>query len=319
MLQKLITYQPTCLPPNQPTYLPTYLPTYQPTYQPTYLPTDLPTFQPTYLPTYIPTYLPTYIPTDLPTFQPTYLPTYIPTYLPSYLPTFLPTYLPTYLPTFLPTYLPTYLPTHLPLSLSLCNKVSINQSLSPPTPHPLTPTPPHPPALQKLMTTAPSELPSQSDVSGALAAILRLQRVYNLSTEQVYAGNYSGFTGPALSPLDAFRVGQQAFTDGMLAHSEDWLRLAVREMQGRKAATSTELNTELKHFPVEPSLPAVVTPDVVALRAEAGFTASERAAAISLLGRVHKFVSIPPSSGVGLHVATTSPADSLPRWQFERE
>ena len=123
--------------------------------------------------------------------------------------------------------------------------------------------------LQKLLSQTSSELPSQSDVEGALAAILRLQRVYNISTSQIYAGNYSGYTGPVLSPLDAYEIGKEAFTDGMLAQSEEWLQLAIDEMRTATGSADSPPFSE----------------------ADGGFTATDIAGAISLLGRVHKFVS----------------------------
>ena len=66
------------------------------------------------------------------------------------------------------------------------------------------------------MTKHKAELPSQSDLDGTLAAILRLQRFYNIPTYKVYAGNYTGYTGPSLSPLDAYHLGRRAFEDGMI-------------------------------------------------------------------------------------------------------
>ena len=128
------------------------------------------------------------------------------------------------------------------------------------------------PELQKLLTQTSSELPSQVDVDGALAAILRLQRVYNLSTSQIYAGNYSGYTGPVLSPLDAYAIGREGFTAGMLDQSEEWLRLATTEMQKAREQTSADFSPNSG--------------------TKLGFTEAERAAAIALLGRVNKFVSI---------------------------
>ena len=121
--------------------------------------------------------------------------------------------------------------------------------------------------LKRVFSTHHVELPSQADVDGAVAAILRLQRVYNLSTPQIYAGNYSGYTGPALSPLVAYVVGGRAFSDGHLEQSRQWLQLAVDKMQ----------------LAAEPEMTSMPEDNGV-------YTSQEKAAAIALLGRVHIYV-----------------------------
>lgn len=46
----------------------------------------------------------------------------------------------------------------------------------------------------------------------------------------MYIGNYSGFLGPPLEPTDAYQVGRQAFIDGYLTESIEWLELACKKM-----------------------------------------------------------------------------------------
>ena len=119
--------------------------------------------------------------------------------------------------------------------------------------------------MKHLLTKHETEIPLESDLEGSLAAILRLQRVYNISTSQIYAGNYSGYIGPTLSPLDAYDIGRRAFVDGMLKQSVDWLETARMQMQ-RARMTSQEVGSK----------PA--------------YSAMELSSVLSLLGRVYIWV-----------------------------
>ena len=108
-----------------------------------------------------------------------------------------------------------------------------------------------------------------------MAGILRLQRVYKLSTSDMYAGNYSGYTGPALSPLTAYAIGRQAFSDGLLDQSIQWLQLAVDQMRPEAAGRHRQ----------EVTSSAAVDENGV-------YTSHQRAAVIALLGRAYVFVSV---------------------------
>ena len=127
------------------------------------------------------------------------------------------------------------------------------------------------PDLERVYSAHRVELPSQSDVDGAVAAILRLQRMYKLSTSRVYAGDYSGYAGPALSPLIAYALGSRAFTDGMLEQSEQWLQLAADRMQ----LAAHERQPEMTSTPEDNGV----------------YTSAQKAATISLLGRVNIYVN----------------------------
>ena len=81
-------------------------------------------------------------------------------------------------------------------------------------------------------------LPTENDYQGSLSSLIRLQRVYTLSVQHMYAGNYSGYEGPALQPEDAFLLGRQAFMDGYLQEAIQWLKLAVDVMRSPETASS---------------------------------------------------------------------------------
>ncbi|KAK7114223.1 hypothetical protein V1264_000315 [Littorina saxatilis] len=99
------------------------------------------------------------------------------------------------------------------------------------------------PELHTVFSTHGVALPSQEDMEGAIAGILRLQRVYNISTMDIYAGNYRGFTGPALSPLTAFAIGRQAFSDGLLTNSVEWLQFALNKMRSAAGKAKQEVTS----------------------------------------------------------------------------
>ena len=81
-------------------------------------------------------------------------------------------------------------------------------------------------------------LPTENDYQGSLSSLIRLQRVYTLSVQHMYAGNYSGYEGPALQPEDAFLLGRQAFMDGYLQEAIQWLKLAVDVTRSPETASS---------------------------------------------------------------------------------
>ncbi|XP_070183336.1 prolyl 4-hydroxylase subunit alpha-1-like, partial [Littorina saxatilis] len=128
--------------------------------------------------------------------------------------------------------------------------------------------------IANILSDDKTTLPTESDLSGSKAAILRLERVYNLSASDILAGNYRGYQGPPLSPLDAYEIGKQAFTDGMLEQSERWLRLSVAEM-------NKDIN--LNVGTLEPGSSDVTSGQ------ESGFTPLQRAGVLAVLGRVLAF------------------------------
>lgn len=86
-------------------------------------------------------------------------------------------------------------------------------------------------------------LPVRADYEGAMAAIVRLQRLYRLQVPDIYSGNYLGYLGPPLGPTDAFEVGRQAFVDGYLAESISWLELAADKQRHEALSPQTLAHT----------------------------------------------------------------------------
>ncbi|KAK7487666.1 hypothetical protein BaRGS_00021085, partial [Batillaria attramentaria] len=87
------------------------------------------------------------------------------------------------------------------------------------------------PIFNKNIAHLKQNLPTNDDFQGACTALVRLQRVYKLDVQDMYAGNYAGYQGPPLDPEDTFEVGRQAFMDGYLNESVQWLELAVRALK----------------------------------------------------------------------------------------
>ena len=59
-------------------------------------------------------------------------------------------------------------------------------------------------------------MPTREDYTGALAALVRLQHVFKMTTDEMYHGLYLGFQGPSLQPDDVYEIGRQAFMEGYL-------------------------------------------------------------------------------------------------------
>lgn len=76
-----------------------------------------------------------------------------------------------------------------------------------------------------------AELPTEEDIKGCMSAIILLQSTYNISARQVYSGNFSGYLGPALSVVDAVRMGLHAFYMSELWCSSAWLEVAREETE----------------------------------------------------------------------------------------
>ncbi|KAK7093424.1 hypothetical protein V1264_007184 [Littorina saxatilis] len=86
------------------------------------------------------------------------------------------------------------------------------------------------PLFDKHISHLKPKLPTSDDFRGACSAIVRLHRMYKLRVDDMYTGNYSGYLGPRLTPDDAFEIGRQAFVDGFLEESSDWLKVAVEKL-----------------------------------------------------------------------------------------
>nr|KAG5700204.1 hypothetical protein BaRGS_011047 [Batillaria attramentaria] len=60
------------------------------------------------------------------------------------------------------------------------------------------------PIFNKNIAHLKQNLPTNDDFQGACTALVRLQRVYKLDVQDMYAGNYAGYQGPPLDPEDTF-------------------------------------------------------------------------------------------------------------------
>ncbi|TNN05528.1 Prolyl 4-hydroxylase subunit alpha-2 isoform 1 [Schistosoma japonicum] len=70
-------------------------------------------------------------------------------------------------------------------------------------------------------------LPGDSDVSGAVDAILRLQSTYRLPASRVAYGHLiDNLSSPQLSAAQCLEVGKQAYSQGDFERSEEWFRVA---------------------------------------------------------------------------------------------
>ncbi|KAL8601869.1 hypothetical protein ACOMHN_020604 [Nucella lapillus] len=146
--------------------------------------------------------------------------------------------------------------------------------------------------FDKLMTKLKASLPKLEDYHGACSALVRLQRVYRLRVDDMYVGNYSGYQGPALHPDDAYEIGRQAFMDGFLQESRDWLQLAVRELEDQDGGD----------------------------RGNNHFLLTRRGQAYGLLGRTYYFMNDSETAqeiyDIGSLLAESQPADLV---QLQRE
>ena len=82
--------------------------------------------------------------------------------------------------------------------------------------------------------------PGQDDLEGAMAAIKRLQEVYNLKPFDFTGGKYGIRTasGSLLTAMDAFKFGRGAFVSEDMENTRQWmaesLRLLDMESSGQK-------------------------------------------------------------------------------------
>ncbi|CAL1527724.1 unnamed protein product [Lymnaea stagnalis] len=88
-----------------------------------------------------------------------------------------------------------------------------------------------------------SVVATEDDLAGARKSFIRLQEVYGLEPRDMIRGNYLGYSGPALSVLDAFQVGQVAFSEGKLNSSASWLE-ATLDLKRNSSSWSNEYPSE---------------------------------------------------------------------------
>ncbi|KAK0063544.1 prolyl 4-hydroxylase subunit alpha-3 [Biomphalaria pfeifferi] len=67
----------------------------------------------------------------------------------------------------------------------------------------------------------------EEDIHTASLALIRLQKLYNLSVSDMINGDYLGFKGPFLTSLDAFEIGLHALEDKDINKSLEWLHASL--------------------------------------------------------------------------------------------
>lgn len=72
--------------------------------------------------------------------------------------------------------------------------------------------------------------PGQDDLEGAMAAIKRLQEVYNLKPVDFTSGKYGIQTdsGPLMTAMDAFKFGRGAFVSEDMENTRQWMAESLR-------------------------------------------------------------------------------------------
>ncbi|XP_055898850.1 prolyl 4-hydroxylase subunit alpha-2-like isoform X2 [Biomphalaria glabrata] len=70
-------------------------------------------------------------------------------------------------------------------------------------------------------------LSDEEDIHTASLALIRLQKLYNLSVSDMINGDYLGFKGPSLTSLDAFEIGLHALEDKDINKSLEWLHASL--------------------------------------------------------------------------------------------
>ena len=74
--------------------------------------------------------------------------------------------------------------------------------------------------------------PKQDDLEGAMAAMKRLQDVYNLKPFDFTGGKYGIRTGSGslLDAMDAFKLGRAAFVTEDMKLTQQWMAESLRQM-----------------------------------------------------------------------------------------
>ncbi|THD28615.1 Proline HYdroxylase [Fasciola hepatica] len=76
-----------------------------------------------------------------------------------------------------------------------------------------------------------SQLPGDSDLSGAADALLRLQATYKLSAEQLAKGRLiDTLKCPRLNAAQCMHLGQRAYEQGEFLRAEEWFRVAYNRL-----------------------------------------------------------------------------------------
>lgn len=74
------------------------------------------------------------------------------------------------------------------------------------------------------------KFPSDEDLSGAAAALVRLQDTYRLDTVEVAKGRLNGVKYSSdMSTHDCFEVGRQSYISADYDHTEKWMNIALKK------------------------------------------------------------------------------------------
>ncbi|XP_065202601.1 prolyl 4-hydroxylase subunit alpha-2-like isoform X3 [Planococcus citri] len=95
--------------------------------------------------------------------------------------------------------------------------------------------------LQENITKIKDEVkfPTDEDLSGAAAALIRLQKTYNLDTESLARGELNGVKySSSLSTHDCFELGRQSYNNQDFFHTVLWMREALRRYEVEKNETT---------------------------------------------------------------------------------
>lgn len=90
--------------------------------------------------------------------------------------------------------------------------------------------------------------PGKEDLSGAAAALLRLQDTYRLEAKDIADGNIEGVLKyqPVMTAEDVFEVGRSAYNGNDHYHAEMWLREALRRarVEEKEPAKKPKIGTD---------------------------------------------------------------------------
>ncbi|XP_077984418.1 prolyl 4-hydroxylase subunit alpha-1-like [Glandiceps talaboti] len=83
-------------------------------------------------------------------------------------------------------------------------------------------------------------IPSDRDLQGAAKALLRLQDVYKVETQEFIKGSIKGYTTTPLTGEDCFDVGRAAYLSGDHYHVEIWLNTALEQLKKEQEERNTD-------------------------------------------------------------------------------
>lgn len=91
------------------------------------------------------------------------------------------------------------------------------------------------------LTKYRDQFPSDEDLSGAAAALLRLQDTYNLDTHKVAGGELNGVQySTAMSAHDCFELGRQSYMNSDYYHTVLWMQESLERLAQEVNETVTK-------------------------------------------------------------------------------